>query len=159
MRPYRWPLADRGKPFYAQCVHRSARVLAGVLALSLTGCDHRSKHHQAAPPRAPSPYTPRAVQRAFATEGVPLTRDSGMESFVRTSGHVSNFAAFFTDSIGDVQVTVRRREPTSSYVIITVAGSATKTQGNVEVTYPKRGSQARRVLRALTLLRKARLHA
>jgi len=75
-----------------------------------------------------------------------------METFIRTSGHDSGFMAFFMHASGDVQVTVRRELPTGPIITLDSTGSATKIQGNVEVTYPKGGRQARRVLRALALL-------
>ena len=143
---------------YGERMSRSAPVLAAVLAFGLTGCHHGSNKKSAPPP--PSPYTPQAVRHAFARAGVALARDPGMEEFIRTSGHSSDYSAFFADASDDVEVAVRRTVPSTSIEVIALGndGSATKTQDNVEVTYPKRGPQARRVLRALRLLRKARPH-
>jgi hypothetical protein len=110
-------------------MRRSAFALAAVLAFGLTGCDHGSSHHKAAVLRAPSPYTPRAVQRAFERAGVWLARDRESEAFMRGSGDTS-FVAFFEDATGDVQANISRPVEPGAYRISLVSeGSVDKTLG------------------------------
>lgn len=153
-------------------MRRFMPALAAVLALGLTGCDHGRSNHEAAAPLAASPYTPRAVARAFARVGLPLSRSWRMEKQAALARAVSirrgirpgvALAAFFTDATEDVQVSVYRSPlpPTAAVVELRQVGQpppATKIRGNVEVTYTQRGHQARQVARALTLLREARTH-
>jgi hypothetical protein len=152
-----------------------ALALAALLAFGATACHHgssqrESSHHQSAALPAPSPYTPRTVQRAFARAGVRLRHDRQMETFARTSSEPSGIAAFFRDGTGDVQVFVVRPTGTRQLLVALhdadgpVGQPVTKTLGNVSVTYEKYGAdaprairaEAPRVLRALALLRQSR---
>jgi hypothetical protein len=139
-------------------MRRSAPAFAAALALGLTGCDHGSNRQQATAPPTPSPYTPQAVQRAFARAGLPVAHDRQIETMARTSGDGST-AAFFTDVTGTVQVTVSHGGWTT-HLSILVGGEqeqpATTSRGNVWVTYLKRSPQAPKVTRALGLLRQSR---
>ena len=135
-------------------MRRFAPTFAVALGLGLTGCQHESVKHQAA--ARPAPYTPQAVQQAFARAGVWLARDRESDAFMRASGNTS-FVASFEDVTGDVQVNiVRAVEPGAYRVVLVQEGSVDKTLGNVTVTYRWRSPQAPRVLRALALLRQAR---
>ena len=140
-------------------MRRLALLLVAAVALGVTGCAHGSKYNQAAPTHsesvalpAPSPYTPRMVQRAFAEVGLPVAHDRLIEAMTRRSGD-SSTAAFFTNATGDVQVVVLRGSETSEATIL-VRGEnpVTKWSGNVAVTYPKGSPKTLLVLLALTKL-------
>ena len=113
------------------------------------------------------------VQRAFALAHLPLAHDRVTERFAQ--GDVEDasgrqiLAAFLTDETGNVQVSVYRPAPETNEPTIRVRAiieggappTTTKTLGNVEVTYPKPGSDSplvtptfgSRVLVALAMLR------